>query len=116
MPEVLELTIASARRTASTRASERLLGVEPLDDRLDDPVGAGDRRQIVVEAAVCDERLRGAVKNGSGLSARGACETFARGVARDVEQSHAHARVGEVRGDLRAHHARAQDAASWIHL
>ena len=38
-PDVLELTIASAAATVLERGEQRLLDVEPLDDRFDDPVG-----------------------------------------------------------------------------
>ena len=70
MPDVLELTIASARRCRSTRAKQRLLDVEALDDGFDDPVGRGDRGEVLVEAAGADERGASGVKNGSGLSLR----------------------------------------------
>ena len=46
MPDVFELTIASALRTVVDAREQRLLDVEPFDDRFDDPVGAGDPREV----------------------------------------------------------------------
>ena len=71
MPDVFELTIACGARACVDAREERLLDVEPLDDRLDDPVGASRcRREVGVEAAGAHQRARrSGVKNGSGLSA-----------------------------------------------
>ena len=88
---------------------ERLLDVEPFDDRFDDPVDGRDGGEVVVEAARADERCASGVKNGSGLSWRARGQPLARRVAGDVEQQHRDAGVGEVRGNLRAHRAGAEN-------
>ena len=44
-----------------------------------------------------------------GLERGGALEAVARGLAREVQQQRRHAGVGEVRGNLRAHGAGAED-------
>jgi hypothetical protein len=38
----------------------------------------------------------------------GACESLAGGLLRDVEEQHSNTRIGEMRGDLRAHGACAE--------
>ena len=55
MPDVFELTIAFGPGSASIALEQRLLDVEPLDDRFDDPVGCRERGQVVVEAAGGDQ-------------------------------------------------------------
>ena len=68
MPDVFELTIASARGRALDAREQRLLDVEPLDDGFDDPVAAaraaaGPRRS---RRCVTSDGASG-VKNGIGL-------------------------------------------------
>ncbi len=97
---------------------ERLLDVEPLDDDLDDPVGLGDAFEVFVEVAerhpvghageherVGLELLRGRERALDEPVGRAVLADCGRG---HVEQVHAQARVGEMRGDLAAHHARAE--------
>src|SRR6185503_4460991 len=87
---------------------QRALGVELLDHRFDDPVGVAGGGQVLVEAARGDERDGVRREEGIGLEPLGALEPLARGLARHVEQAHAQPSVGEMRGDLRTHHAGAQ--------
>ncbi len=63
----------------------------------------------VVEPAGADERLRRGREEGIRLERARPLEPLARGLRRDVEQQHRHAGVGEVRRNLRAHRARAED-------
>ena len=109
MPDVFELTIVPGAPDRVDALEQRPLDVEPLDDRLDDPVGAREAsrgrcrsRRCVISAAAS------AVKNGSGLSARARFSPSRATVAGHVEQQDRNAGVGEVRGDLRAHRAGAE--------
>ena len=51
MPEVFELTIGVGAPVRLDPLEQRLLDVEPLDDRFDDPVDLGEPGEVVVEAA-----------------------------------------------------------------
>ena len=46
MPDVFELTIDAGRARRVDAREQRALDVELLDDRLDDPVGVGEPRQV----------------------------------------------------------------------
>ncbi len=56
------------------------------------------------------------VKNGSGFSARARLSPSAAAVGGDVEQQRRHAGVGEVRGNLGAHRAGAENRNRANHL
>ena len=89
---------------------QRALDVDLLDDRFDDPVGARpDVARSVSKPPVVISAAASGVKNGSGFSARARFSPVARDVGGQVEQQRRHAGVGEVRGDLRAHRAGAED-------
>ncbi len=96
---------------------ERLLDVEPLDDGFHHPVALGDAAEMIVDIARLDQ-LRRALRHegrGIGLEHLGH-RALGDGVAivalarHDIEQQHGHARVRHLRGDARAHRARADDA------
>ena len=88
---------------------QRALDVELLDDRFHDPVDLGDSLQIAVEAANGDQRR--SIGREKRVRLQGACalEAVARDLRGEIEQQRRHARVGEMRGDLRAHRPRAED-------
>ena len=91
-------------------AREQLaLDLDPLDDRLEDPVGGRNLRQVVVEAAGRDEGGAVGREEGIGLQPPRALEALLRGRGGDVEQHDGNAGIGEVGGDLRPHRAGAQD-------
>ena len=90
---------------------QRTLDVELLDDRFDDPVTLVDSGQIVVEAAGPDQRVRRRREERIRLQRPRALQPLARRVAGDVEQERSHARVRQVRRDLRAHGAGADDSS-----
>ena len=87
---------------------ERALHVDALDDGFDDPVGAGDPREVVVETADRDERRGVGGEERIRLQRAGALQPVARDVGREVEQQRRDAGVREMRGDLRPHRAGAQ--------
>ncbi len=98
------------RAVAVDALEERLLDVEPFDDGFDDPVGGGDGRKVLVEAAGANERGTVGGEERIRLELARARQALARGVAGDVEQQHRDAGVGEVRGNLRPHRAGAENA------
>ena len=78
-----------ARDVRFDAREQRLLDVEPFDDRFDDPVGRRQSPEVLVEAAGETRRCVCAVKNGSGFSAASPARGLrARPSARDVEQQH----------------------------
>jgi hypothetical protein len=84
---------------------QRLLHVQPLDHRLDDPVAGRECGKVTVEAAGADERVRGRREEGIRLERLRAFQSFAGGVARDIEQQRRNAGVGQMRRYLRPHRA-----------
>ena len=56
MPDVFELTMRAGPPDGVDALEQRALDVELLDDRLDDPVGVGEAREVGVEAAGGDQR------------------------------------------------------------
>ena len=84
------------------------LDVQPLNDRLDNPVALLDAGQVGVEAAGRDE-LPG-VRREERIRLQSLCtfQSLLRGVRRDVKQQGRHACVGKMRGNLRAHGPRAE--------
>ncbi len=99
------------------RAVQRLLDVEPLHHRLDDPVALGDAGEVVVDAAGLDQPRRGGrhERRRVGLERarhRVARQLVARAVLlrRDVQQQHRRAGVGDLGGDRRPHDAGADHA------
>jgi hypothetical protein len=85
---------------------QRPLDVQPLDDRLDDPVRLGDAWQTSVEAGGGDQRPGVRRKEGIRLERSCALQSLRRGFRRDVQQQGRNARVGEMGGDLRPHDTR----------
>ena len=81
------------------------LDVQPFDDRLDDPVAGSEAREVGVEAAGGDEPRRLRCEERVGFQASRAVETGAGGLRVEIEQEGRNAGVGDVGGDLRAHHA-----------
>ena len=101
---------ACRRAIALDAREQRLLDVEPLDDRLDDPVGgarAGEIGRRSCRCVISARRVR-VVKNGSGLSAARASSPSRAASAVTSSSSDGHAGIGQVRGDLRAHRAGAE--------
>ena len=105
----MELTIACRRAIAVDALEQRLLDVETFDDRFDDPVGGRDARKVLFEPAGADERRGVGREEWIGLELARARQPVAGRVAGDVEQQHRHAGVGEMRGNLRAHGAGAEN-------
>ena len=94
------------------------LGGQLLDDRFQNPVGVLQLAQIVFQIAHSDQGRARRVHEGSGAGFHGAGNsTFRRCVAvwivwqNDVQQGHGNASVGELRGNRRAHHARADNGS-----
>ena len=56
MPDVFDDDDRAGRRDRVDALEQRALDVELLDDRFDDPVGVGERREVGVEAAGRDQR------------------------------------------------------------
>ena len=94
---------------------EVALPVEPLGDRLDHEVALREAREIAAVVGGLDRRgailgrerrrlLLGETRDRFGDEAIGVAF-----LGRQVVQHHRNASVGEVRGDLRAHHAGAED-------
>ena len=80
-PDVFELTIEPAARSASTRSSSDALRVGLLDDRFDNPVGldaihsrSESKPPVLIRATTSGE------KNGSGFEFSCALESFTRGL------------------------------------
>ena len=88
---------------------QRPLDVELFDDRFDDPVGAGDLLKVGVETTEADEAGRLPREKRVRLERLRAFEAIASGVLCQIEQQDRHAGVGQMRGNLRAHRARAQN-------
>jgi hypothetical protein len=80
-----------------------------LDDGLDDHVDGRKPVHVCIESAGVDERNGIRRKKRIGLQRSGAAQSVPRDCRRQVEQQHRCARVGEVRGDLGAHDARAEN-------
>ena len=78
MPEVLELTIASGAPVRLDPREQRLLDVEPLDDRFDDPVAVGDRRRGPRRSRRCGRARACRREERIGLQRAGAFEPVAR--------------------------------------
>ena len=88
---------------------QRLLRIEPFDDRLDDPVAVGDGGEVGLESAHRDERPRLAREKRVRFQGRSACQPRRRRGRVEVEQDHRHTGVGDVGGDLGTHGAGAED-------
>ena len=82
-----------------------LLRVETLDDRFDDPVAAGNLRQVAVEPTEADTRPCVAREERVRLQCRGALQTGRGGVGVEIEQQHRQAGVRDVCRDLGSHRA-----------
>src|SRR5271166_4888959 len=95
---------------------ERLLDVEALDHRLDDPVAIGEKTQVIFNVA-CGHEFGGALaheRRRLGLEQfrhRGFGDGAAVGITLgdDVQQNDGNAGVGDMRRDARAHHPGADD-------
>ena len=87
---------------------QRLLDVEALDDGLDDPVARRQGREVLIEPAGADERVRCRGKERIGLQLSCPLEPLARDLRCDVEQQRRHAGIREVRRHLRPHRPRAE--------
>jgi hypothetical protein len=87
---------------------QRALDVELFDDRFHDPVGVFQLREVGVEAAGGDARERVRGEERIGLERAGALQAVAGHVCVEVEQQHRHARVREMRRDLRPHRPRSE--------
>ena len=107
MPDVFDDDDRAGAAHRVDAFEQRALDVELLDDRLDDPVGVGERGEVACRSrrssisdavSAREERIR--------LERARALQPLARDVAGQVEQQHRNAGIGEVRGDLRAHRAR----------
>jgi hypothetical protein len=87
---------------------QRPFDIELLDDGFENPVDGAKAAKVRVETARRDQSgcVRG--KKRIGLEAACAFQPVACKLGSDVEQQHMCARVGKVRGDLRAHRARAE--------
>ncbi len=94
---------------------QRLFGVEPFDDRLDDPVGRAHEVEVFVEAAGPNQRREVGCEERVGLDRPRARQPFACRVARDVQQRDRNTGVREVRRHLCAHHTRAQHGGGANH-
>ena len=114
MPDVFEVTIVPGRRTASTRSSSaRLTSSCSTTASMIQSTSAifarSSKPAVVISADRVgrEERVR--------LERAGAVEALARELRREVEQQRRHAGVGEMRGDLRAHRAGAEDGGGADH-
>ena len=91
--------------------------VELLDNRFENPIHGAGLREVRIERSGGDQGNRLSGEERIRLQPTRSFESFARGVGRHVEQQHRHARVCEVRSDLRAHRSRAEhrDSAKGVH-
>ena len=96
---------------------QRPLGVEPFDDRFDDPVVLADGRQVGIEPAETDARPDIPGEERVRLEGGGVRESPGRGVRIEIEQQHRPSGVGDLGRDLGAHGAGAQhrDRADSLH-
>ena len=116
MPDVLDVVIVPAPARGVHAGEQRALDVDLLDDGFDDPVDVLEPRQPGRRSRRSTRATRRpGVKNGSGLSARARSRPDAREPRREVEEQRRHAGVGEVRGDLRAHRAGAENSSRANH-
>ena len=114
MPDVFELTIEPRRRAASTfSSSARLMSSCSTTASMIQSLSL--TRGELVEAAGRDQLPRIGREERIRLQRARALEPVARGIGRDIEQQRRNAGVGEVRGDLRAHRAGAQDGHATDH-
>ena len=113
-PDVFDARIAVDARCGAT-SRKIALPVEPLGDGLDHEVGLREAREIAAVVGGLDRRgavlgrerrrfLLGETRDGFGDEAIGVAF-----LGRQVVEHHWNASVGEVRGDLGAHHASAED-------
>src|SRR4029450_2882786 len=79
------------------------LGLEPLDDGLDDPVGAGHPLEVPLEGPEPDAAGEPRAGQGGGAGGEHALEPTLDGLAVQVEQVDGQAGVGGVGGDGRPH-------------
>ena len=93
-----------------------LLGVHPLDHRLDDPVRVAQQVQMVLDVAGGDALGVGLLHEGRGVGLEHAGDrAFGQRAAvaairrHDVEQHHVMAGIGDVGGDAAAHQTRPDD-------
>ncbi|MBV6465324.1 MAG: hypothetical protein PGMFKBFP_00600 [Anaerolineales bacterium] len=126
--DVLDGDARSIRRDNTRRLADFvnarhqiLFDLQVLDDDLDNPVRFRHRVEIVLQVSERDQRLQAGVHQVGGLRLQAAIPqlgddlvarrlvSFWRVLRDDVEQGHAHARVGEVRRDRRAHRPCADD-------
>ena len=84
------------------------LRVQPLDNRLDHPIGVPQTRPALLEARGLDQAPGFRREERIGRQPSCALETRGRRLVRQIQQQRGHAGVGEVRGDLRAHDAGAK--------
>jgi hypothetical protein len=96
---------------------ERLLDVEPFDDRLDDPVAFGHPLEMVVDIARFNELRRSLRHEGRRIGLQHLRDrtlrhgvTIAALLGHDIEQQHRHAGIGDLRCDAGAHDACADHA------
>jgi hypothetical protein len=88
---------------------QRPLGLDLLDDGLDDPVARRERCHVRVEPAHGDEPRGVGREERVGLEALGAFQAGGGRGAVEVEQQHRDAGVGQVGGNLCAHGAGTED-------
>ncbi len=88
---------------------QRLLDIQTLDDRFDDPVAARHRGEVLVKAAGTNQRRGRTREQRIRLESLRSFEPLACGLRRDVEQEDRQPGIGEVRCDLRTHRACAED-------
>ena len=99
----------SRRANGLDACKQLLLDVEPLDDRLDDPVSLAEQRHAVVEAGRCHQAMRVRRELRIGLQTPGLLEAFPGDLRREVEQHGGDAGVRAVQRDLCAHRPGAED-------
>ena len=95
---------------------ERAFHVQPLHDRLDDPVRFRDALQVFVEAARRDQLRRVRREKRVRLERPRALHPLGGCRAGDVEENRRHAGIGEMSGNLGAHGAGAEDRDGANHL
>ena len=116
MPEVFDVTMVPNRRTASTRSSSaRLTSTCSTTASMIQSTPAS-RGRLLSEAAGLNQAGNGWHEERIWLELAGALQTLGRVVVGQVQQQRRHARVREVRGNLRSHGAGAKTATDRIDL
>jgi len=95
-------------------APQGAFGIQVFDDGFDDPVAIGELVEIVLEISGLDESGLFIDEESSRLLLQRGLEALLRGrgamgASGDIQEKRRNARIGEMRGDARAHGARAED-------